>query len=62
MGKSIGTARVETLAVVSTARVGRRVFLARVNDPARLVSKWTGVTSDERMLGPVADGSKDSKG
>lgn len=46
--------------MVSTARVGQRVFLAFVNGLAQLVSKWTGFTSNERTLGPVADSSKDS--
>lgn len=50
----------ETVTVVSTARVGQRVFLAFVNGPAQLVSKWTGFTSNERTLGPAADSSKDS--
>lgn len=46
--------------VVSEARMGQCVFLAFVNDPAQLVSKWTGFGSNERMLGLVADSSKDS--
>lgn len=59
-GRALEQLAAETVTVVSTARVGQRVFLAFVNGPAQLVSKWTGFTSNERNLGPAADSSKDS--